>query len=284
MTACAIPQSELAVEAYHARDEWSHSQMEVLLQSAPLFYGRFISHEYDRETTSALDDGTIVHHCLTGGDIADIVAMIPKNVLNADGHRKGKAWQDWSAANAGKIQRRRCECDALFRMIESVWQHPKAAWLLGGEGFFEHSIFWTDTETGLDLRCRPDRVKLINGEYILADIKTTRATTPREFSKDCVAYGYHRQAAWYIDGAKSLGWDVPAWCFITVDKTPAHECHVYELHPAAIEKGREENRVLLHELRKRLDAGNWNAPDHGSIVQLDLPTWAYREDDWRMTQ
>lgn len=274
---------DCTLEEYHARPEWSHSQLEVLLQSVPLFHGRFITGIYPRRESDVFDDGTIVHHILTGGNLDDIVAIIPdEGVLNADGHRKGKAWKDWESANEGKILRKASECDPLFRMIESVRNHAKAAWLLDGDGYFEHSIIWVDQDSWLPLRARPDRIaRLSDGTVVLADIKTTRAMSPREFASDAARYGYHRQAAHYRDGARQIGMEVAAFVFIAVDKTPAHETHCYQLHEADIELGASQNRVLYHELAKRLETNNWTAPDHGEILELGLPEWAYRENQWR---
>ena len=273
MNAQHIP--DLTIEAYHSRPEWSHSQIEVLYQSPPLFHGRFITREFERESSPTLDDGTIVHECLTSGRmIEDVVAIIPPDVLNEKGERRGGTWKEWSEANSDKIQRKRAECDALFRMVESVRRHPRASWLLDAPGHFEHSIVWTDEETGLQLRARPDKLALLN-PAIIVDVKTTRAETYSQFQKHLAEYGYHRQLAWYEDGVKALGIDVEASALITVDKTPAHECHVYEVTRSAIELGRMENRDLLTELKYRIDANNWESRDAGAIIEIDVPMWAY---------
>lgn len=270
--------ADLSLDDYHARPEWSHSQIEVLRASPPLFHGRFISRIFPAPQRDVFDDGSIVHAALTGeNEIADLVAVIPPQVLNARGGCSGAAWYEWTEANAGKIQRKAEECDALLKMVASVRSHGKARWLLAAEGYFEYSVVWRDAETGLDLRARPDKVAIISGEAVLADIKTTRATDHHRFAADMARYGYHRQAAWYEDGIRALGYNVPAFCFITVDKTPAHECHVYELVPAAIQLGRSENRQLLRELAHRLQADDWRSRDIDTILELDLPGYKYRD-------
>jgi hypothetical protein len=274
----------LTLEQYHQRAEWSHSQIEVLIDSPPLFAGQFITHEYERKKSDVFDDGTIVHDILSSGrPISDLVAIIPDEALNEDRHRKGAAWKAWSVENYDKIQRKPEECDALTRMVDSVRSHKKAAWLLDADGHFEHSIVWTDEETGLALRARPDKISIFSDEWVVSDIKTTRAEDTRQFSRAIADYGYHRQAAWYVDAVHSLGIeDVPAFCFITVNKTPAHECHVYELAPPAIELGREENRQILIELKHRLDTNDWRCRDADTINEIDLPTSAYRfTQEWR---
>jgi hypothetical protein len=255
-----------------------------LRDSPPLFHGRFISHIYPPPKSDVFDDGSVVHEILsTGKAIEEVVAIIPRDALNADNERKGGAWKDFKVANPNKILRKREECDTLIRMVESVRSHPKARWLLEADGHFEHTIAWQDAETGLMLRARPDKISIFSDEWVLSDIKTTRAEDHREFSSAIANYGYHRQAAWYSDAVAALtGGEPQAFCFITVNKTPAHECHVYELMPSAIQIGREENRQLLIELAYRLKTNDWNARDFGTILEIDLPAWAYKQPiEWR---
>lgn len=275
---------ECSLADYHAMaDSWSHSQIEVLIESPPLFHGRFISRIFPREGSEALDVGTICHQALTDpGGLDSVLAIIPDAVLNGDGHRKGNAWKDWTTANAEKIQMKRSEADPIFHMVQNVCYDPRASLLLDAPGPFEGGIRWLDDPTGLTLRARPDKVSYLYGEPIVVDIKTTRATTPRRFAADCFAFGYHRQAAWYAEGLRELGEDPVAFVFIVVDKTPAHECTVYELDPKAIELGHQQNRVAIDELARRLETGDWDSRQRGKTLLLDLPTYAYRDDPWEV--
>ena len=115
------------------------------------------------------------------------------------------------------------------------------------------------------------------GIKIGADVKSTRARTVREFMQDAARYGYHRQAAWYWDACVALGIDISAFVFISVNKTPAHECYVIELDGGDIELGRSQNRELLHELAWRLKTNNFGSRDGDDIVVGSLPQWAYSQ-------
>ncbi len=276
----------LSNKDYHARPEWSHSQAEVLRESPPLFYGRYISGEYPREATPALDDGTIAHEALLNPNGLDgVVKIIPADVLNSQGHRKGANWKDWAADHADFIHRKASEMDTIMRMIRSACDEPRAGWLLELPGPREFSIFWRDDESGLDLRARLDIIAQVESNIllrpgdrvILCDFKTTRSYTPYTFARDAAQYGYHRQAAWYWDAAVAFGLDVQDFCLVTVDKTPAHECRVKSIGEGELLLGREQNQRDRANLAERLATDNWLAATHGTIQPLELPAWAFRE-------
>ena len=268
----------LTLEQYHQRPEWSHSQMEVFRESPPLFHGTFISKVYPKKESNAFDDGNIIHTPLLGGSLGDVVEIIPTDVLSNKGKRMGNAWKAWEAAHPDKILRKQAECDFLGRMIDSVRAKEEAADILDSPGHFEHSIVYQDEATGLWLRARPDKVSLsYHGTKLAADVKSTKARTVKEFMKDAAKYGYHRQAAWYWDACVAIGIDITAFVFISVNKTPAHECHAIELDRDDIELGRSQNRELLHELAWRLDTNNFTSRDGDGIVVGNLPQWAYSQ-------
>ncbi|KKL09999.1 hypothetical protein LCGC14_2560240, partial [marine sediment metagenome] len=243
--------------------------------------GIVIYHGDCRELLDELDVGTVAHECLTNpGGLDAILKVIPKDALNAQGHRKGSQWKEWSEAHADYIQMKASEIEPIRRMIASVHRTvPK--WLFENVLHYEHTIIWRD-ESGLMLRARPDMIVSRGEHVILPDFKTTRTTTARTFAADVVKYGYHRQGAWYWDAAVALGMSPCASLIIPVDKTPAHETRIYELSREAVELGRTQNRNALHELAWRLETNTWTAPHHGEILTLDLPEWAYREDSWEV--
>lgn len=273
---------------YHADPSWSRSQIGDLIESPPLFFGRHIAKTFQRENPgsipTALDVGTVAHWCLSNpGGWKRVVAIIPRDVLNDQGHRKGSAWTEWRDANAGKVLMKREEFIPIDFMFTSVWNHPKASWLLAQPGPWEHSLFWTDEDTGLDLRCRPDKItRLSDGRVAIVDFKTTKAPNAREFARDAAKLGYHRQGAWYWDGVELSGEEVAGFVFVTVDKTPAYECRVFQLAEQAIQLGREENRRALRDLSARLATNHWESPGWGEVLEIDLPDYAYKADAWEV--
>ena len=267
-----------SLEQYHARREWSHSQIEDLYTSPPLFHGRHISGQYARKSSPMFDAGTVAHLLLTSpAEQVDMVAIIPDDVLAKNGARSGTAWKEWKASQDGKICLKKAEFAPIKEMVWNVHKHPVAAELLATAQHYEFSVAWIDDDTGLHLRARPDMICGQNGLAVEVDFKTTKAVTQREFVADAAKYGYHRQAAWYWDGAAEFGMDVSRFVFIAVDKSPAHQCRVYEFSEADIELGREENRCLLNELAKRLEEDDWSDPLGKDVLNVSLPAWKHAE-------
>lgn len=272
---------------YHARrDEWCRSQVENMLPpegSPPLFHGRHISGIYPRKRSKPLDGGTVTHALLSSpGAQHDVVAIIPPEALNEQGHRKGQAWKAYRAEHEGLILMTEEEFEPVKRMVRNVYDHPQAWRLLAGAMHHEFTILHHDDDSGLDLRTRPDLIASVGGRVFVPDFKTTKAMTPREFAADAVKYGYHRQAAWYIEAVEAYGYEVArkGFPFITVDKSPAHECRVYTLPERAIELGRQENRMNRRELARRLEEDDWTDPLGKEVHEVDLPEYAY-SDPWR---
>jgi len=272
---------ECSLLEYHARSEWSHSQIETLITSPSLFHGRYITREFPREESKEFDIGTVAHAALLEPAGLDaVLAIIPRDALNEQGHRKGAKWLAWSAANEEKVQMKREEAAPIMHMVENVLAHKVGPWF-AGDGETEFTITWEDAETGLKLRARPDRIFEAPAGLVLIDLKTTRAANPRKFINDAVEFGYHRQAAYYLDAAISYGMEPRGFVFVTVNKTPAHEVMAIQLPERAIEFGRQQNREALHELAWRLSENRWESRTANDIIELDLPEWAYK-DQWRM--
>lgn len=267
---------------YHAeRDSWSHSQAEDLIQKGPTYFrGRHITGEFPREEKKAFDFGTVVHSVLLGDPAC--WRMIPADVLNAQGHRKGKAWLDYKAENQGLPMLTEEEGKPTRRMVASVKANPAAMHFLDADGPCETSIKWRD-RSGLWLRARLDKLAMLE-KTIPVDIKTTRRLTKEKFAYDVMNIGYHRQGAWYDDGAIRLDWTegIDTFVLIAVQSIPPYDCHVYELHANALARGYAENRKAIDELADRLDKDYWHPADHGQVITLDLPRKAYFEDEWEI--
>lgn len=274
---------ECTNEAYHARPEWSRSNFEDAINedgevSWPLFYGLHVAEPrlFQRTASTAMDAGTVAHAILSSpGDIDDVVTVIPSEVLNKDGYRKGQAWKDWSVENAGKIQMKEAEFDPVRQMVRNVYAHPRGNWLMGHALNYEFGLVWEDSETGLLLRARLDLLVEFRGRVLVVDFKTTRCRTPRTFAKAAADLGYHRQAAWYSEAVELFGYEVAAFLFLTVDKSPAHECRVYELPEHAVDLGRRQNAANRRELARRLDEDDWTDPLGQDAIEVDLPQYVY---------
>jgi len=160
--------------------------------------------------------------------------------------------------NAGKEDRQRFVLDHLNHkiltdaehrqlnlMFESVMAHSEARALIEADGIAEGSYFWTDEQTGLDCKCRPD--KHIHSQNLLVDVKTTPSLTKFCYSVD--DYRYYVQDAWYCDGVSRFHDKPVEMEFLVIQKTI--ECGRYpvmvvRLPEEAIEYGRAVYRQDLN--------------------------------------
>ncbi len=267
---------ECTNEAYHARAEWSRSQLNDLPDDPELFAGRCITDEFPRPSSKPMEIGTVAHQCLTApGGLDAVVTVIPPEVLASNGARLGNAWKAWRAEHAGTIHLTERELQPIRRMIRSVHVHKTASKRLAAAMHYEFTLIYTDKETGLPLRARPDLIVADGDGVIVPDFKTTAARTTRDFARECVRFRLHRQAAWYTEAVELFGYHVKSWEFITVQNAPPYACRVRPLDPLAIALGLDEIRAARRDLKRRLDADDWSDPTGDDPIPLDLPEYAY---------
>ena len=178
-----------------------------------------------------------------------------------------KAWAH------GRVPMLKHQIEQAQVMAGKVFQHDVAAKLLQ-TGVAELSGYWTDPETEVRLRFRPDFLPDVGDRRpIIVDVKTSVSASPKRFAKSVADYGYHQQGAWYIDGlAATTAAEDAAFLFIVVQKDPPHLVSVCQLDPEAIELGRRQNRAAIDLYARCKETNTW--PGYEGIHNLSLPRWA----------
>jgi len=139
----------------------------------------------------------------------------------------------------------------------------------------EVSAVWRDKETGVQCKARIDRLTVLSGWSMVADVKTSKSAMRQSFSKDLYFYQYHQQAAMYLDGCDALAPHPRKYVFIVIEKVPPYPVAVLELEQDAIDLGRDEYKKHLATYAECLASGHWPGYDDG-ISYVSLPTWAFR--------
>ena len=156
-------------------------------------------------------------------------------------------------------------------MFEGVMRNKEARRIIEADGKCECSIKSIDPDSGVPLKVRTDRLNN-NGE--IGDLKTTQHVNPESWAKTTHNFGYHRQAALYLDVLKELGVSGPMH-FIAVSKTPPHECVVYHLGFNTLNLGRSQNKAALFELSYRRREKLWTGRYSGSSHEIEVPHYAF---------
>lgn len=192
-----------------------------------------------------------------------------------EGSRRGKAWDEFKAAHEGYDLFTKSEHALAKNMALAITRDLRAKVLLDGE--FELPVEWTHetgrkcATRGLDILNRPSR-------YIV-DIKTAQTTQPGRFTREALRMGYHAQASFYRDAARSIGVEVSDVYLIAVEKKAPHVVTVLRFSARAMTEGDKLIRSWMEQLIACEAADEW--PGYvQSIVEIDMPEDEAEEFDF----
>jgi exodeoxyribonuclease VIII len=193
-----------------------------------------------------------------------------------EGDRRGKAWAEFKAEHEGLTILKAAEADECAAMATAVRQNPLVQPYLDG-GVCEQPVFWTDAETGIACKAKPDWV--MPDTRVLLDLKTARGIEARRFGNEAARMGYHLQLAHYANGIEAAyGWKPQRQLIVAVEKAAPYDVAVFEVGPDDAWLAASDVRELLHQLKECTDAGRW--PGRYTQVQaLQLPAWITNSDD-----
>ncbi len=259
----------LSNAAYHAGPGVSKSQLDKLAQSPFHYWAHYISGSPPPRTeTPAMRFGTAVHTAILEPDhFADWIVLPDLDGRTKEG-KAAKALALQEAAVTG-VEVISADDHAKVKAIaDSFHAHKHLAALLDA-GHAELSVYWTDPDTGILCRCRPDWL----APDCVLDLKTTEDASPRAFQRSAYGWRYWVQAAFYLDGLAANGIDGRRFVFAAIEKSQPHACAGYAASEQLIAAGREEYRRLLVQLRQCHEADRW--PGYAeSLAVLDLPAFA----------
>lgn len=207
----------------------------------------------------ALNFGTAFHSALLEPDTF-------KN-LYIEGPCDSKAKAEWKKAKlaTSKTLLKPSEFKAITAMKAAIENHTDA---LNSALIKEASTFWEHEITGLDLKARYDAVDFDNKTII--DIKTTQSADPKDFPRSIVNFGYHFQAAWYLDPLP----DDWRFLIIAVEKTPPYGVCLYEFlrGDTPLNEGTRIMRESLNKYAQCLTTDDWPCYSR-DVHSAELPGW-----------
>jgi exodeoxyribonuclease VIII len=116
--------------------------------------------------------------------------------------RTAKGFEEEQKENKNKVVLTQDEYDQVNLMAESVKAHPSAKYLLDCAGDCESSVFVKDQQTGVELKCRPDK-DCVESAGIIIDVKTTASIddwrSDKEFINPLYKFNYGHGASFYTD-------------------------------------------------------------------------------------
>jgi len=265
--------SGISNDDYHGGVGISKSGLDVLARSPLHYWSKYLDPNRERkEPTPAMKLGTAIHTAVLEPDEFTKRHMVAPQVDRRT--KDGKAtWEqfvaDAEAAGADLISADDfATCQAISRQVR---EHPTARKVFAN-GTPELSAYWTDAETGLLCKCRPDWL----GLPLIVDLKSTEDASAEGFAKSAWNFRYWVQAAWYVDGIEQATGQRPdAFVFAAFEKSAPYACAFYFADEAMLDMGRREYRRLLRILADCTAADRW--PGYTTdVMPLGVPAWALK--------
>ncbi|MEO6088984.1 MAG: PD-(D/E)XK nuclease-like domain-containing protein [Umezawaea sp.] len=266
---------DLTDELYHSDPvpggSLSSSGAKLLLDSPAKF--RHVA-EHGRASTAAFDFGHAAHKLVLGAGPELVVVDAANWMTKAAKEAKSTAYA------AGAVPLLPDEHDQVHAMADAIRRHPIASALFDpANGAPERSLFWVDEQTEVWRRARLDWLPnnpAGSGRLIVPDYKTTARADLESIQKSVWNYGYHQQAAWYLDAVTALGLGVnPAFVFVFQEKSAPYLIRVVALDTVALRYGRDQNRRALNTYRDCVDSGRWPGylDETDDVAVIALPRW-----------
>ena len=280
--------SGISNDEYHA-DKNTYSSSLIKMMEVPAIAKYKMS--FPSEYKDCYRMGTAIHTKILEPHLFEHEFMLAINQPKRSAADK-KVWSEWFFENGadgdGIVSNKAAEWYNLFeqqthkhiitpdelRTIESMAESVKSnkssiELLTNGEA--EQSIYWTDSETGLNLRVRPDFLN-----HAISDLKSVQSAKPKSFASSAFNFGYHISQAMYQDGVYQVTGEFKKFKFICVEKTPPYLCAVHEFDAESAEEGYNQYREYLNKLAECLDSGKWPGLDNEIIT---LPHYAFKDND-----
>lgn len=259
-----ISQSE-----YRQLDGISRSELFEMAKS-PLHYRYNKLNKIESEPTPALIFGSLTHKLVLEPDsFNDEFVVMPDGIDRRT--KEGKETYNRLIEEAnGKMIVSESDYMKALEMAAAVKKHPTASKLLySGKPQYEVSLMWTDDETGIRCKIRPDAVNEIDGTFYCLDYKTTDSCQDGHFERSVKKYGYRLQSGMYHEGLFENTFEDFKFVFIAQEKTAPYAVRIYECDSSFIEAGTEDYKAFLQELLRCAHNNEWNGYEDEILSEND---------------
>lgn len=240
---------------YHACSRVSRSALSELKKSPLHYWDKYINPDREPSVSARpMVVGEAVHTLILEQDAFNSrFAVCKKLDLRRNEDKKYKMEFDIFAKGKHVINEE--ELYNISKIADCILAHETATKIIQG-ALIEHSVFWTDPETGVACKARPDIWHKEHG--IICDLKTSIDPSPEAFIHEVYKYDYHIQAAMQIDALQATtGILYTDFTYIVAPKTRPFYPYIYTLSDNVIELGRTEYKTALKLLSLCQQSNKW---------------------------
>ena len=256
--------------SYRADPAYSASDLKIITKqnARALWHSKFNELAPPKLPTPAMKFGTLFHAMILEND-----SFYGKYRVVEDKRTKKGKEQALEYETKGITVITPQDAALADNMLQSICSNS-VAWELLDKGKSEQSFWWSHSATGLDLKCRCDK---INGDTVV-DLKTTGegGASPDSFTKTITQFNYHLQAAHYLQGTGAT-----RFVFVVIEKVFPYNIGVYELENEFLDNGYELQEQALLKVSEATQTGKWlgyTDTEPNGIQTLDKPYWLRNND------
>ncbi len=260
---------DISIEQYHGGPGISRSGIMEFKKSPLHYWHKYLNPERaPTESTEAMAFGSALHTYILEPQTFEDRYHVWQKVNGRKPASNTNGWAEIVTAANGKLLICEEDLKPITDMHRAINQHPTARNMLEG-GVNEKSLYWADKDTGILCKVRPD---VLHANLVI-DLKTSSDASFRTFQRDAFAFGYHIQCGMIAEALWALkGINMMNFVFVVVEKTEPYATVVYKLDENAVNKGREEFKKILFDIKECQASDSWTAYADATI---DLPAYAY---------
>lgn len=246
---------------------------------------------FDQEDSDATNWGSRLDTLvLDNGRFGQKFSICPKEYPHeVKGEKVMKPWnrnatycQEWEAMQPGRTVLKPHEEAELLAAREMLLAHPEAAEILNcSQKQVWCKANWTDKATKVVVPVKilidllPDKDHPKHGKRIF-DFKTAASANPNAWPYVCNRFGYHVQAAMYLDiYCAATGEDRTDWAHLVQENTPPYCVELIGLDSETIDAGRDIYKLALSEYARCLQTNQWRSyyvnRDNATVIVDGMP-------------
>ena len=271
---------KMSNDEYHACPEFSSSQLKDMLRSGAHFYVNNISKENQKEATTAMNFGTLVHTLFLEPDQfnSEFVVAPKFDKRTKAGKEDALAWEQ---VNQGKLLVNAEDIDSANRMAENLRTLSIYEQMQKHPGMAEASFFFTDPIYGLQLRVRPDWHIAPCDEWpngLIIDLKTTDDARPVAFSRTCGNFAYDLSASMYREGYQQVyeTEDKPPFIFLVAERNTPFNVKQYNASKLFLSAGDNRYNKAKEKLAECVLVDEWQGYST-DLEDINLPAYLIKD-------
>ena len=238
------------------------------------------------KSSDSMDRGTLAHMILLQPERLDVDVAI----WGDDATRRGKAWEEFQAANTGKLIIRQKDHDFVSAVMRRWEGNPRLRRLVEGlspeTAVFTHEDVWIAGHNDIDqlkvrVACKGQIDAIDVKNRVIVDIKTTEAGIDRRSVHNTIRnFHYREKMSLYRRWAASeTGSEKSDWTcynlFISLGEDPG--MHIVKFGEKGLAWAEERMLDALREVVKCVDRNEWPVPIGES--DIDVEKWELSKEE-----